>query len=557
MHKNRFRYYISTIFILICYQNIYSTNELAIIFVVDQFAYHAFQKVRPYLRGGMRTMIDNGIIYENAHYPYAGTSTGPGHACLNTGVTPKDNAIVKNSWFDINNNKITCDSGPVAQSAVFKPDGSFYDFGKSAAQIKVDGISDQLVLANNNNSEHLVFSISIKPRAAVCTAGRMGKAFWFDEKSGHFTTGKAYYSELPSWLISFNKKIGIAEKNNFEWQLRYPKNDKAYSFITTHHYQFCRVPSMIGKPLGIDKFSTMNDDPYAPFSKLPESNKAVLDASKECLLDAQNNNPTKVLVWVCLSSLDKVGHIYGPHSFEYIDTIYHIDSYLEEFMQWAHTTFSDKKIIFALTADHGSAPIPELLQEDGFNLAQRIDQKALRTKLNAFIMNKHRIPDIIAHMDTPSLFLDKQKLVTLEPKLKTKILSDIKHYLRKQPGFKDAWTFHELEKSPVQKHDVKNYFKNSLFAGRSGEIQYQLEPYCFVTKHALGTGHSSPYDYTTHVPLVLYQKNFTQQKIVEKSVEMTQLAPTLAQFFSVNAPSACLYPPLPEFKRFIDSNSAP
>lgn len=410
MHKNRLRYCMSAIFIFICIQNLHAVDELAIIFIVDQFAHHAFQKVKPYLRGGMRTIIDNGIIYENAHYPYAGTSTGPGHACLNTGVTPKDNAIVKNSWFDKHNNKITCDSGPVEQTAVFKSDGCLYDFGKSAAQIKVDGISDQLVLANHNNAENLVFSISIKPRAAVCTAGRMGKAFWFDEKSGHFTTGKAYYDELPSWLIAFNKKNNITEKNNFEWQLRYPKNDSAYSFITTHHYTFCRVPSMIEKQLGIDRFSTMHDDPYALFSKLPESNKSVLEASKACLLDAQAKNPTKILLWVCLSSLDKVGHMYGPHSFEYIDTIYHVDTYLEEFMQWVHSTFATKKVLFALTADHGSAPIPELLAEDGFNLAQRIDQKKLRTQLNTFIHKKHGVPDIIVHMDTPSLFLIKKNL---------------------------------------------------------------------------------------------------------------------------------------------------
>jgi len=555
MLKNRFGYYISTIFILICYQTLKAVDELAVIIVVDQLAHNAFQHVKPYLQGGMKTILKNGITYENAHFPYAATATGPGHACLNTGTTPKDNGIIKNSWFDKNNIKIDCETGSVENAAVFKADGTCYDFGKSAAQIKVDGISDQLILANNPNAQNKVFSISIKARAAVCSAGELGKAFWFDEKTGNLTTSKAYHAALPNWLINFNKKNAPGKKNRFEWQLHYEKNNPAYSFIPANSYT--QFPSIIGKPLDINTFSTMySSELYAIYSRLPESNKLVFEAAKECLLDAQAENPKKVLLWICLSSLDKVGHMYGPNSFEYIDTIYHIDTYLQDFMEWIKNNYTNTKTLFALTADHGSAPIPEQLQQEGFNLARRIDQKELRKKINNLIQEKHSISDIIAHINTLSLYLDKKKLSILEPKVKTKVLADIKHYLQKQPGFKNAWTFHELENCPVQKHDIRNYFKNSLFAGRSGEIQYQLDPYCFVTKHPSRTCHSSPYDYTTHVPLILYQSDFTQQRIIEKPVEMTQLAPTLARFFSVNTPSACLYPPLPEFKRCIDTSQA-
>lgn len=546
--------YCAAIFILLYTQNLKSFDELAVIIVVDQLAHHTFQHVKPYLQGGLKTILDNGISYENARFPYAATATGPGHACLNTGVTPKDNGIIKNSWFDNNTNKIDCDSGSFEDAAVFKPDGTLYDFGKSGAQIKVDGISDQLALASNPTAQHISFSISIKPRAAVCSAGAMGKAFWFDEKTGNLTTSKAYYPALPSWLVDFNKQHAPHTRKIFEWYLRYPKDNPAYSFIPNNSYT--HVPSLLEKPLTLELSMAHNQDPYMLYSKLPESNKLVFEASKQCLLNAQGKKYKKVLLWVCLSSLDKVGHIYGPKSLEYIDTMYHIDVYLQEFMQWIKTMVKPTKTLFVLTGDHGSTPIPEQLQEEGFNLARRIDQKKLRKKLNDFIKERHNVPNIIAHMNTLSIYLDKRKLVTLEPKLKTKILADIKHFLQKQPGFKNAWTFHELENCPVQKNDIKNYFKNCLFAGRSGEIQYQLEPYCFVTKHPIRTCHSSPYDYTTHVPLYFYQDNITHKNSIQKPVEMTRFAPTLAQFFSINAPSACLCKPLPEYTSFIDTNNA-
>ena len=96
---------------------------------------------------------------------------------------------------------------------------------------------------------------------------------------------------------------------------------------------------------------------------MPESNRYLLEASKACLLDAQKNNPKKILLWICLSSLDPVGHAYGPHSVEYSDTLYHIDKYVQEYITWMQQTFSGIPTLYILTADHGSAPMPELTQK--------------------------------------------------------------------------------------------------------------------------------------------------------------------------------------------------
>ena len=40
-----------------------------------------------------------------------------------------------------------------------------------------------------------------------------------------------------------------------------------------------------------------------------------------------------MILWVGLSSLDYIGHIYGPQSFETIDTLYHLDRDLHSFMR--------------------------------------------------------------------------------------------------------------------------------------------------------------------------------------------------------------------------------
>ena len=130
--------------------------------------------------------------------------------------------------------------------------------------------------------------------------------------------------------------------------------------------------------------------------------------------------------------------------------------------------------------------------------------------------------------------------------MRTKILSDIKQHLKKFPSIHDAWTFDEVAQQKTREHDIKNYFNNSLFAGRSGDIQFQIKRYCFVSKYDKGTSHSSPYDYTTHVPLIVYLPGKTKQTTITVPVTMMQVAPTLAQFFSINPPSASNVSPLPD-----------
>src|SRR5260370_8065162 len=50
--------------------------------------------------GGFRRLQTEGAWYSNCHYPYADTTTGPGHASVLTGCFPADHGIIANGWYD-------------------------------------------------------------------------------------------------------------------------------------------------------------------------------------------------------------------------------------------------------------------------------------------------------------------------------------------------------------------------------------------------------------------------------------------------------------------------
>jgi predicted AlkP superfamily pyrophosphatase or phosphodiesterase len=513
-------------------------DQIAIVFIVDQLSHNALQKVAPYTTGGIRELLDKGVVYENAHYMYAGTQTGPGHATLNTGTFPKIHGITNNSWFNKAGEKIICDYDTPENAAVLSLN-TLNVHGKSARNLATDGISDQIMMESVQNNKNCVISLSYKSRAAIFTASKLGKAIWFDAGTGNFTSSKAYYDELPLWVTRFNTKKNLSNVKSVMWKPYYSLNNKAYS-MAKNNYDFARLPSMINKKIDhatLKRHKQKKDHSYNFLVYDPQSNKMLLELAQLCLEETLQEKPNKILLWISLSSLDKVGHIFGPDSLEYIDTIYHIDYYLKNFMDYVRNKIPESKITFAFTADHGSTPIIELLDKKKFTLAKRTIASTLQQKMNDLIEEKYGIQECVRKIYTPSIFLNHEKITRND---KYKILHDLKRFLKAQPGIKNAWTYKELKKQNPQPNDFIAYYKNQLFYGRTGSLIFQTDPYSFITSHPQGSEHASCYNYTTHVPLIFYQPGKTVHKNITKSVSMAQCAPTLASKLSVVRPSACL-----------------
>src|SRR6266478_7571633 len=182
--------------------------RLAVILIIDQFAYRYITKLYPHLKHGLRYLLDNGVVYTNAHMPHGQPGTSTGHAGLNTGTCANYHGFTSNSWYE-NGKKVLCDDDSSPETFVLSPHGNTYDYGKSSQRLKVDGLSDQCVLQTEPSSHFAVYSISGKSRSAIPTASKLGKALWLDPATSLFTSSKAYFDTLPEWLQQFNKNNNI------------------------------------------------------------------------------------------------------------------------------------------------------------------------------------------------------------------------------------------------------------------------------------------------------------------------------------------------------------
>lgn len=511
--------------------------RITIIFVIDQFPYRYTTQLQNNLHTGFKRFLDKGTLFINAHQPHGMPATCTGHTALNTGAYADTHGIVGNAWY-AKGKKVACDDSK--ENPVINPSGGFYNEGKSADAILVDGISDQFALASTPEKPREAYSFGIKSRAAIATSSKLGHPFWVDTKTGMFTSSTAYYKELPDWLLQFNSSHKHTEP--IMWKPKYTIAS-AYPFAPKSFAYKGEAKPLIETTINIDQTAK------APYSKMlltPYANQYVLDACCACMdTFFENNTDGSLLIWACLGSLDKIGHIYGPLSKEVWDMIYWLDDQIDACIAHAEKVVGADNVLSILTSDHGVPPIPEEAHAMGITNSIRLDAKKLLAEVNRCIEDEFGIPHAVHDMKNSSLYFSNT-IKNMPKKIKHKLAKRIQKQLHCSPYIAHAWLPEELDSQISPKSSIPYKLKRQLFKQRSGDIIIETRPYVLLTMKKTGVGHVAPYTYNTHVPLFFLWPNHLAHKRIDTQVTTTQLAPTLAKILGVAQPAGAEDDILPE-----------
>ena len=201
--------------------NKFDLNErpkLVVGIVVDQMRYDYLTRFyNRYGEGGFKRMMNEGFNCKNNHFNYIPTYTGPGHASIYTGTTPKYHGIISNDWYDKEIKKgVYCVQDDSIQSV-----GTSGSAGQmSPHRMKTTTFTDENRLFTQSKGKSI--GISIKDRGAILPAGHSANAaYWFRGKDeGNFISSTYYMKDLPKWVKSFNASK-IAESYLKDWNTLY------------------------------------------------------------------------------------------------------------------------------------------------------------------------------------------------------------------------------------------------------------------------------------------------------------------------------------------------
>jgi hypothetical protein len=502
--------------------------KITVVIVVDQLSSHQFNKLLPYFTGGFRFLYDHGIDYSYALQAQGTPTTGPGHAALSTGTFAINHGIIANKWLNTQGKHIKCDKDPLTQE--YAP-----------TNLMVDTLSDQIIM--NASTLFEVCALSLKSRSAIMMAGRLGKAWWFNKEGQSLVSSPFYYQSIPEWVQHFNTQLKTQNIYNYRWNPYYPLTSPAYQFIHPLSADKAIWPSLMHR--------TLHNLPFYKklqlFQKTPAANEVLLEGAYQYIRNTLKNFPEKnIVVWLSLSSLDKVGHVFGAASFETIDILYQLDHQIGNFISKIEQFVPHSQMLFALTADHGVTPMLSLLQAEGYKAAKRIGTHSFVKGLNAFIKKNFNLKKLIIHYETPHIYLDERQLIKLSPFQKKQIFKKLKeHLLTTYKEIAQVWTFDELSTTFCPLGTASFFLQQQLYRGRSGHLIIQLRPYSQINIINLGAHHDAPYNYDMQVPLLICQKDILKPTTITQKVLIQQVAVTLSALLNVPRPSTSTLEPLP------------
>jgi len=506
--------------------------KLVVLLVVDQMRGDYVDKFRGQWSGGLKRLLSEGAWFRTAAYPYAATETCPGHSTISTGAFPASHGMVANAWWDRGEQKmVTCTSDPNAKNLAYA--GGSTKGGDSAWRMQLPSFAEELKFQTGGATR--IVTISLKARSAIAMAGHKGDAVtWFDP-SGALVTSSAY-GTMP-FVEEFAKKNPVAQDYGKTWSLSLPRTSYFYDESATG----ARIPdgwtatfphALRGQDGSAAPdaafYEQWSDSPFADtyLTKLAETAVDSLGLGKSGATD---------FLAVGYSSVDHLGHAFGPRSWEIQDLLVRLDMDLGELF-----AFLDKKVgagnyVVALSADHGVAPVPMDMQKTGVD-AEVLSLPELQGRIEKALEPMNFVKPVVARMAGNELYFAEGVYARL--KADPAAMSAVLGAISTMTGVAAVYRAEDLGNGTTPIAQTRKAAVLSYFAGRSGDLYVLQKPYWLLDsspeggRRATGTGHGTPYNYDQHVPVFFMGFGIQQGEYFEP-VTPADIAPTLSALTGV------------------------
>jgi predicted AlkP superfamily pyrophosphatase or phosphodiesterase len=517
--------------------------KLVVGIVIDQMRYDYLTRFySKYGEDGFKRMVNTGFNFKNTHFNYIPTKTGPGHASIYTGTTPKYHGIIGNDWFDkdIKRNVNCVEDNSVESIGTESKDGK-----KSPHRLLTTTFADENRLFTQMKGKTI--GISLKHRGAILAAGHTANAaYWLDYEhggSGNWITSSFYMNDLPEWVKKFNSST-IAESYFKVWNTLYNVDSYTESGPDLNKFE----GGFNGKktatfPYDLEALKTENGN-YNIIADSPYGNSLITDFAIATIEAEQLGKDEFTDVFtISYSSTDKVGHNFGVNAIETQDTYLRLDLELARLFKTLDNQVGKDEYTVFLTSDHGAPYAPEYLQSKKIP-AGFFDASKMRIELNDFLLKKYGTTNLVLSRINNQIFLDHQKIEDNQLDLKT-IKEDISIKLLKYKLIDKVYITSEINQFSGPSGYIETLLANGHNQKRSGDILFVFNPSVFKDTpwNRTGTDHHSGLSYDTHVPLLFFGKGIKHGETYQKT-EITDIAPTISALLEISFPNGCIGQPL-------------
>ena len=456
--------------------------KLVVLIVVDQLRGDMLDRYRGDLSKGYARLMTGGAWFTNAFQDHAITETAPGHASTMSGRFPAHTGIITNT-IGVEDRRFPLLIGTRGEA------------GASPDRFMGTTLTDWLT---SNDPRTRAFSVSRKDRGAILPVGKSKQQVYWYSLTGNFTTSKYYRDSLPAWVVAFNARRIPQSYAGKAWELSrplstYPEPDSVPNEAAGRAFVFPHLFPVDSAAAARAIIATPSMDSLEALFALEGVNQLGL-----------GRGPQTDVLSVSFSTTDAGGHAYGPDSREAHENEIRLDETLGWFIDSLYKIRDPNTIVFALTGDHGSSPIPELARARGQATGEQGLHVTLRPVLDSvirYIANKGG--------DTTALAYDGETFA-IEPGVMAargikpdSILQLFQRLALRVPGVARVDRMDSLRKVDPNRDPIARRWTHQIPEDFPVDLVTTLTRYSYWGYGNVST-HGSPYDQDASVPIIFY-----------------------------------------------------
>lgn len=477
---------------------------------------------------GFHTLVREGSLCKRAEYDYALTRTGSGLATISTGTNPSMHGVVGERWFNYTTGEAI---DLAADKKAFTVGSDEYDGQFSPRGLIASAVGDQLKAISKDSK---VVSVALDPVSAVVMGGHTADAvYWLNGKNGKWVTSNYYASVLPTWVEKFNDDGSVVGYSSQKWDISRPLR-------TYHNEEYTDIAVDSTKGISFD-FLTRKKYDYARLCASPAGNTMVKDFAVQAIIyEGLGNDDSPDILNIVFDASRYIGEKYGTGSIELEDSYYRLDEDIAALLAFLDTQVGRDRLLVVLTSDHGAS---DPIRANSRVPAGLFDNGQFAAIISGFLGAQLGPGDWLLKFENRQIYLNRNLLYLKGHKLED-IQNRVANFAIQFSGVSQAMTATALQNGHFS-NGVLERMQNSYFPRNSGDVMINLMPGWIEYTEGRLSDSGSPYNYDTHVPLIWYG-GVVGNTDVEHDVNMSDVAPTIADILGIAPPPAATGTPIPE-----------
>ena len=468
---------------------------------------------------GFKRLMNEGLVYRQMQFDFPNVNRASAIATLFTGTNPCYHGIVAEKKFDFESQREV--------SILYDKDflGNYTSENFSPLSLMCSTIGDELKMASDGRSD--VYAIAPNAVEAILSAGRYANAtFWMEDYRGYFAT-TTYYKDVPWYVDKYNTTDVIG---------RNPET----STWTPARTSYSAFPYNQPNSLFKHNIHKGEKNSYLKIKTSPFVNTEVTNLAAKFFEYAdfgRRSNPDMLSITYYAGNY--IETINNPYSLEIQDIYLRLDKEIERLLDLIEKYVGIKKTLIVVTSTgyFDSYEIPSV----SFKTVGEFYLNRCTALLNMYLMTLYGQGNWIDGYYNNQIYLNK-KLIEQQKIAYSEIQRKSAEFIAQFSGVHNVTTSTEML---LGGGDSNNSFRKGMYRGISGDLFIELQPGRIVVDEKNPSQSKYMRNNAINAPLIFFGYRVQAQKI-HRTVNATEVAPTVSFLLRIRPPNGCKEIPLSE-----------